>query len=165
MRRAGSMWSAATATIGYSTRFGFVGGARLQPVDGLPVGVGGVRFALGANLAIGRGAYEAIGGWDPTLGHGTDLDLCLRAQAAGFTLGSAPGAVVAYRHRVRWADTIAQSYRWGRADATLAARHAPALAGVSRRRAGPVVRRLLAGQDSLVRLGAFGVGRAVGAWR
>lgn len=137
-----------------------------QPIDGLPVGVGGVRYGLGANLAVRRDVYDAVGGWDPTIAHGTDLDLCLRLQAAGFSLGWTPDAVVAYRHRPRRWALVVQSYRWGEADALLARRHASYLADrPESARVRAALGRLLSGQDSVLRLGSFATGRVVGLRR
>lgn len=57
----------------------------------------------GANMALRRTAYEAIGGFDPMLGAGTpfrceDVDWCARASLAGFAGAFVPDAVVYHAH-------------------------------------------------------------------
>jgi GT2 family glycosyltransferase len=48
-----------------------------------------------ANLAMRRDAFDAIGGFDPAFHRsGEDVDLCLRARAAGFALSHCREAVV-----------------------------------------------------------------------
>jgi GT2 family glycosyltransferase len=52
-------------------------------------------WAPTANLGMRREAFDAIGGFDARFRHiGEDVDLCLRAGAAGFPLGRCPAAVV-----------------------------------------------------------------------
>ena len=54
-------------------------------------------WAATANLLAERQALEAIGGFDTTWRHiGEDVDLCLRASAAGFGLAYCPGATVTH---------------------------------------------------------------------
>jgi GT2 family glycosyltransferase len=55
----------------------------------------GAGWAATANLGISREAFTAVGGFDATLtGGGEDVDLCLRARAAGFGIVFCPDAVV-----------------------------------------------------------------------
>jgi GT2 family glycosyltransferase len=52
-------------------------------------------WAATANLGMHRDAFEAIGGFDASFRHiGEDVDLCLRARAAGHRLAWCPQAVV-----------------------------------------------------------------------
>ena len=52
-------------------------------------------WAPTANLGMRREAFDAIGGFDDSYRHiGEDVDLCLRAGAAGFELTRCPDAVV-----------------------------------------------------------------------
>lgn len=52
-------------------------------------------WSVSANLAVRREAFERIGGFDPAYRHvGEDVDLCLRATAAGARLVHCPDAVV-----------------------------------------------------------------------
>jgi GT2 family glycosyltransferase len=52
-------------------------------------------WAATANLGMRRDAFDAIGGFDASFRHiGEDVDLCLRARAAGYELAWCPDAVV-----------------------------------------------------------------------
>jgi len=52
-------------------------------------------WAPTANLGMQRSAFDAIGGFDGSFRHiGEDVDLCLRARGAGFSLSWCRGAVV-----------------------------------------------------------------------
>ena len=53
-------------------------------------------LATSANLAIRRGAFDAVGGFDLRHHHGEDTDLCLRALDSGFALGWCPAAEIAH---------------------------------------------------------------------
>jgi GT2 family glycosyltransferase len=55
-------------------------------------------WAATANLGMRRDAFDAIGGFDPAYHRsGEDVDLCLRARAAGFPLVHCRDAVVEHR--------------------------------------------------------------------
>jgi glycosyltransferase involved in cell wall biosynthesis len=59
-------------------------------------------WSVTANLAITREAFEAIGGFDESfVNAGEDVDLCLRARAAGFGISWCPEAVVAHPAETR----------------------------------------------------------------
>ena len=96
--------------------------ARTAQGDGLPAAWNYLPFCIGANTAIRRSVLEDLGGWN--LRYSTaaeDIDLCYRAQLAGYTIGFAPDAVVYYRHRevpgplrrqqARYAYSAAQLHR------------------------------------------------------
>lgn len=52
-------------------------------------------WAATANLMVERSIFEALGGFDSTYRHiGEDVDFCLRARRAGYTLGFCAAAVV-----------------------------------------------------------------------
>ena len=54
-------------------------------------------WSVTANLAVTRAAFDRVGGLDPAYRHvGEDVDLCLRATAAGAELRFCPEAVVAH---------------------------------------------------------------------
>ncbi len=74
---------------------------------------------LGANMAVGRRAFEAVGGFDEDLLVGEDIDLCWRLQLRGYLLESTWDAVVAKRGRPTGGKLVFQSFRYGRSDAVL----------------------------------------------
>jgi GT2 family glycosyltransferase len=66
--------------------------------DGLEVAANFLPYAFGGNLGIRRAVWHAIGGFDPAWARGgTEIEFTWRAQLAGFSIGFAPGSVVAYR--------------------------------------------------------------------
>jgi glycosyltransferase involved in cell wall biosynthesis len=71
-----------------------------HPHDGLPVALGFLPYAVGANLGVWASVHRAIGGWnDAYVRGGTEVEFCWRAQLEGFSLGFAPRALMHYRHR------------------------------------------------------------------
>jgi len=78
----------------------------------LPISLGFLPFALGANVGVRRNVVDAIGGWDETfIGGGDDIDFSWRAQLAGYTLGFAETAVIDYRLRKDLKGAYKQAYR------------------------------------------------------
>jgi glycosyltransferase involved in cell wall biosynthesis len=68
--------------------------------DPLPPAIrllGFLPFALGANLAVRKDAFEAVGGFRDSLSVGEDVDLCWRMQLAGYRFTATSDAVVAKR--------------------------------------------------------------------
>lgn len=60
----------------------------------------GLRWTIGANMGCRREAFDALGGFDERFQTASDdVDFCLRAEAAGMSLGLAPEATVLYRYR------------------------------------------------------------------
>ncbi len=91
--------------------------------EDLPTAMG-LPYAMGANLGIHRRVFDAIGGFDPVFDIGCDdVDFCLRAVRAGFTIGFAEHAVVHYRHRHELRAVARQRFSYGRGDERLARRH------------------------------------------
>jgi glycosyltransferase involved in cell wall biosynthesis len=86
---------------------------------------GYLPYAVSANMAVKRAAFDAVGGFDPTIpGPGSEeIDLSWRIQQAGYTFGFAPDAVVAYRFRRGLRAYLRQQYRYGQGEAALYARH------------------------------------------
>lgn len=64
------------------------------------------------NLAIRRSVLREIGGWRHTRAS-EDMDLCWRAQLAGFSLGYEENAIMHYRMRSTLRDHAIQQYRDG----------------------------------------------------
>jgi GT2 family glycosyltransferase len=90
----------------------------------LPVALGYLGYAVGANTGLRRTVFDAVGGWDESLrAGGDDVDFSWRAQQAGFRLAHAPDAVVHYRLRPDLRSAARQVRSYGRAQATLAVRH------------------------------------------
>jgi GT2 family glycosyltransferase len=77
-------------------------------LDGSPTAVpapaetsqlGFLPFALGANMAIRREAFEAVGGFSEELSVGEDVDLSWRLQLSGYRVSVAADAIVDKRER------------------------------------------------------------------
>jgi len=81
----------------------------------LPVCGAFLPYAIGCNLAFRREVWERIGGFDDAWQRGsTEIEFCWRAQLAGFTIGWAADAVVAYRHAPWIRSEIRRRYRSAR---------------------------------------------------
>jgi GT2 family glycosyltransferase len=71
-------------------------------------------WAASANLGVRRRVYEAIGGFDPAYRQiGEDVDLCLRARAAGHELAYCPDAVVHHDPETRLRPILGRAFRHG----------------------------------------------------
>jgi GT2 family glycosyltransferase len=80
-------------------------------------------FAASANLAIRRECFEAIGGFETGYRHiGEDVDLCLRARAAGFGLTWCPDAVVSHSAETALGPVLRRGFRQGFAQRQLLSR-------------------------------------------
>ena len=91
-----------------------------HPRDRLPTALDFLPFAPGANLAIWADVLGTLGGFDERFVLGNDdVDLAFRAQLAGWRLGYAPAAVVAYRHRRRGHELFLQFRNYGRTEPLL----------------------------------------------
>ena len=66
-------------------------------------------LGAGATLGFRRTVFDAVGGFDLAFACMEDVDFCVRAHLAGFTLQFVPEAVVNYRFR----DDLAAIYRQG----------------------------------------------------
>jgi len=86
-------------------------------------------IGTGGNLALRRSAFEAVGGFDETLGPGTparaaeDVDLLYRLVNAGFTILYEPDAVVYHELKSRRAR-VGGRYGYGYGLGTFLAGHA-----------------------------------------
>jgi glycosyltransferase involved in cell wall biosynthesis len=91
---------------------------RKPGTGGLPRPLRFLPHAISANLGIRAEVLRALGGWDESFVRGgTEVELCWRAQLAGYRLGYVPEGVMRYR-RTRWALTY-QLYRYGRGEVQL----------------------------------------------
>ena len=71
-------------------------------------------WAASANLGMARDAFEAIGGFDPPYRHiGEDVDLCLRAGAAGFPIGFCADAWISHPAEGSFEALLRRGYRQG----------------------------------------------------
>jgi glycosyltransferase involved in cell wall biosynthesis len=83
--------------------------------DGLPVSLGFLPYAVGANCGVRMEAFRALGGWNEDLAIcGDDVDFSWRAQLASYRLCYAPEAVVRYRFREDPRATARQFFNYGR---------------------------------------------------
>lgn len=100
---------------------GMMDWSTLNPGVPLPR-AGGVAFdaprygflpsAAGANFGIRTDVLHALGGWDEAFEGGPDeVELCWRAQLAGFSLGHTAAAIVHYRMRATTAQLARQVFR------------------------------------------------------
>ena len=91
----------------------------------LPCPFGLLPAPIGANCGVRREAYEAVGGFDLSFrgAAAEETDLFWRLQLAGYQLGYAPDAVVAYRHRPGLRPLLRQWRGYGRGRAHLVARY------------------------------------------
>jgi GT2 family glycosyltransferase len=95
------------------------GGAPGPPVEYSTEHFQFLPAGLGANLAVRREAFRAIGGFDEALRAGEDIDFCWRLQLQGYRLVSAPAAVVAKRERLDGRSRRRQQFSYGKHDAQL----------------------------------------------
>lgn len=99
---------------------------RSQGLDrGLNRWPGFLHWGISANLGASSAALRAVAGFDASFptSAGEDVDLCWRLQFAGYTLGFANDAVVDYRMRDTWTESLTQAYRYAMAEAFLYRKH------------------------------------------
>jgi mycofactocin system glycosyltransferase len=92
---------------------------------------GRVAYVPAAALAVRRTTLEAIGGFDPTLRWGEDVDLVWRLTAAGWTVRYVPRVIVGHPVRPTLRAVLRQRFDYGASAAPLAARHGSAAAPVA----------------------------------
>ena len=90
--------------------------ASMRQLGFLPAG-------LGANLAVRRQAFEAVGGFTEELLIGEDIDLCWRLQLEGFRFVIEFGAVVSKRERQEAKEVFRQAAAYGLSGPALYHRH------------------------------------------
>jgi glycosyltransferase involved in cell wall biosynthesis len=94
------------------------------PADRLPIALDTHPFVPGGNCAVRVDAARAIGGWDESFtGGADDVDFSWRLAQAGYALGFAPDAVLAYRYRAGLPALVRQFYRYGVTEVPLHRRH------------------------------------------
>jgi GT2 family glycosyltransferase len=108
-------------------------------------------WAASANLGITREAFDAIGGFDGAYRHiGEDVDLCLRAGAAGYPIAFCDDAWVTHPAEGSWDALLRRGYRQGWSMTQHFHRLPGAVGDRVYRHPGPLVR----GDWALRRLGA-----------
>ncbi len=98
----------------------------LQPLPPKPASMrqlGYLPAGLGANLAVRREAFEAVGGFNEELLTGEDIDLCWRLQLEGYRFVIEFGAIVAKRERPESRQVFRQAAAYGRSGPALYRRH------------------------------------------
>lgn len=90
--------------------------ASMRQLGFLPAG-------LGANLAVRRQAFEAVGGFAEELLIGEDIDLCWRLQLSGYRFVIEFKAIVAKRERNEFKLVFRQAAGYGRSGPALYRRH------------------------------------------
>lgn len=89
-----------------------------------------VGYVPGAALVARTDAVRAVGGFDPALRTGEDVDLVWRLIAAGHRVRYEPGVVVHHAPRPTWSGLVRQRIAYGSSAALLARRHPGTLAPV-----------------------------------
>lgn len=79
-------------------------------------------------LVVRRAALEQVGGFDPALRFGEDVDLVWRLAAAGLTVRYDPVATATHPLRSTTASRLRQAFDYGTSAAPLAVRHGAAVA-------------------------------------
>ncbi|MEM7141674.1 MAG: mycofactocin biosynthesis glycosyltransferase MftF [Actinomycetota bacterium] len=87
-----------------------------------------VAYVPSAVLAVRRAALLAVGGFDPALRVGEDVDLVWRLVAAGGQVRYAPEVVVEHRPRRSWSAVATQRHRYGGSAVELTRRHGSVVA-------------------------------------
>lgn len=92
----------------------------MQPADQAFEWPGFLAFANGGNCGVWRDAFDAVEGWDVDFrSAGEDVDLSWRVQLAGYALGHAPRALVAYRMRTTYRALWNMGAAYGEVDPRL----------------------------------------------
>jgi len=111
-----AMWAALAETDLVAGVFDF------RSLNGLPASghipaatrhMGFLPFALGANLAVRRDAFDAVDGFCETIPPSEDTDLSWRLQLAGFQFGLCTGAAVAKRDHASGMPTFRAGWNYG----------------------------------------------------
>ena len=91
-----------------------------RPRGRLPVALGHLPYAVGANMGMRREVWVRLGGFDEsTRRGGAEIDFSWRALEAGYELGYLPDAIIHYRLRDSLSTTAIQSFWYSRGDVRL----------------------------------------------
>ena len=106
-----------------------------------------VRYVPTAALVVRRAALLAVGGFDPAMRVGEDVDVVWRMVDAGWRIRYDPSVVVFHAEPDRWLALLGRRLRYGTSAAPLAVRHPGRLAPVELRpRATAAALALLSGR-------------------
>lgn len=89
-----------------------------------------VSYLPSAAILYRYSVLSELGGFDPALRVGEDVDLLWRAVAAGHTVRYEPAATVTHRNRGSWPALARQRFQYATSAAALESRHPGALAPV-----------------------------------
>jgi mycofactocin system glycosyltransferase len=95
----------------------------LGPAPGRVAPRTAVAYVPAAALVARTDPLRAIGGFDPGLRYGEDVDLVWRLGEAGGVVRYEPAVAVTHRPRSSWRRWLGQRYRYGTAAAPLEERH------------------------------------------
>jgi mycofactocin glycosyltransferase len=87
-----------------------------------------VSYVPGAALVVRTDAFDSVGGFDPTLRFGEDVDLVWRLDEAGWRCRYEPAVTVWHRPRGTFVARLRQHASYGTSAAPLVLRHPGALA-------------------------------------
>ncbi len=87
-----------------------------------------VGYVPAAAIVVRADALDAVGGFDPALRFGEDVDFVWRLDQAGWRCRYEPASTVWHEPRSNWPDRLRQQAGYGSAAAPLALRHPNALA-------------------------------------
>ena len=106
-----------------------------------------VRYVPTAALVIRQAALRDVGGFDPALRVGEDVDVVWRLVEAGWRIRYDPSVVVCHAEPDRWRSLLGRRLRYGTSAAPLAVRHPGRLSPVELRpRATAAAMALLTGR-------------------
>jgi GT2 family glycosyltransferase len=92
--------------------------------NSLPIGLDFLPYPIGANCGVRRDVWAKLNGFDENFLDGAEeVDFYWRLQLAGYSLGFASAAVVAYRHPRGLRNTLRRAFRYGVGSCQLAANH------------------------------------------
>ena len=87
-----------------------------------------IGYVPAAAIVVRADALDEVGGFDPALRFGEDVDLVWRLDQAGWRCRYEPASTVWHEPRSNWPDRLRQHAGYGSAAAPLALRHPDALA-------------------------------------
>jgi GT2 family glycosyltransferase len=91
--------------------------------DGIGAPFGFLPSAAGCSIGVWKSVFESVGGFDPSIILGNDVDFCWRIQQRSHHLVFVPDAVVQYRYRDRMGSIFRQARSYGTAGPVLYRRY------------------------------------------